>query len=149
MVGVIVENPGRDLLPNRFHYRQVGIRKQDGEFIAANPGNGRFGGRGIPDNRRGGLEEQVAGLMPQRIIDLLQAVEIQDHDGGGQQLLLIHCIQLLFEMNPIPQAGQRIVAAPLLQAVLTETQDFQRFHLLSSLQADVSQHVGEILQIFQ
>ena len=66
------------------HPRLVGgLRQQDGELVAAEPGDRA----GLSD--RGGQarphldQEQVALLVPEGLVDLLEVVEVEDHDGGA------------------------------------------------------------------
>ena len=60
-----------------------GVRQQDGELVAAEAGEH------VAGRERGGcpqgdlLQQHVAHLVAERVVDVLEAVEVADHDRGA------------------------------------------------------------------
>ena len=87
--------------------------EQDHELVAAEPADGvaraqdAFGCRA-----RDGLQELVAGGVPERVVHALEAVEVEEERRHGRTLATRTRQQLLgaFEhQNPVRKPGQRIV----------------------------------------
>ncbi|MNN38675.1 hypothetical protein D3C81_1526830 [compost metagenome] len=95
---------------NRFFIRLVS--QQQHEFIAALARHGiafaQAGGQAL----RGDLEQFIANLVPEAVIDECELVEVEEGNRGqlavafGMQDRLLHAI---VEQGAIRQAGQRIV----------------------------------------
>src|SRR5690606_1665114 len=76
---------------------------QGRELVAAEPGRGVALADGVVESA-GGLHQQlVAGLVADRVVDALEAVEVDEEDGGAAQGGV-----------PVrdPAAGQRLLDAP-------------------------------------
>src|SRR5579862_8255275 len=95
------------------HARIAAIRDDDHELVAAEPAH--LGGTrelvGDLDEALADLDEQlIAGRMTQRVVDVLEAVEIEQGDGyralvaAGQQTS-----ELLLQGEAIGKTGQRII----------------------------------------
>jgi len=80
------------------------------------------------DDLGGPDQELVALLVPEGIVDQLQAVDVPDDQADGQKPLAVQPAQLLLEVGPVVQPGQLVVKAqvvdplvvpaPVLQLVL-------------------------------
>ena len=87
--------------------------EQHGELVAAEAGHDP-GPRGdVFDAGADLLEEGVSGLMAERVVDLLEAVEIDEDDGqpgpvapGPGDVL----VEAIGEREPVGQVGERVVA---------------------------------------
>ena len=86
-------------------------RLHDGELVAAHARDGVGLADAGSQPRRHHLQQLVAGGMAQRIVDVLEEIEIEQMDGNdvaaldaGQRVL-----QPLVEQHAVGQAGQRIV----------------------------------------
>src|SRR4051812_7664527 len=70
---------------------------------------------------RDGREQLVAGRVPQRIVDELEAVEVEEQDrraafGMVAQGAADRLVEAIDEQHPVGQAGQRVVQRIVLQA---------------------------------
>ena len=86
-------------------------RQQHGELVATQARAGVTGTQGAADAFGGQLQQAVAGGVPQRVVDLLEQVEVEVEQRqpvavalGVAQLLL----QAVVEQATVGQAGQRI-----------------------------------------
>ena len=102
------------------HPRLVGgVRQQDGELVTAEPGHRA----GLPD--RGGQprpdlgQEQVALLVPEGLVDLLEVVEVEDHDGRALGPAVGDVVQGRGQAAPqvlaVRQPGERVVQGLVAQ----------------------------------
>ncbi len=101
-----------NFLGNTHHVaRIVQLAQDDGEFIPAQPGHD------IAAADAGGktdchfLEQQIALVMAQRVVDLLEIVEVDEHQRHGQQgtVRFFHFQpQMLMEHAPVRQAGEGV-----------------------------------------
>ena len=90
-----------------------GAGEQDGELVAAEPGDGA----GRADDAlepEGDLHEQaVALLVPERLVDLLELVEVEDEDRGAGRRALGHRGQRggepALQVRAVGQAGEGVV----------------------------------------
>src|SRR5437868_2235952 len=86
--------------------------EQQGEFVASQTGNGVNLAHGVAKSRAQLSEKLVAGVVPERVVDPLELVEIEEDDGeprarplrGGERLL-----RPLLEQGAVRQVGQGIV----------------------------------------
>ena len=101
--------------------RLVPAGLHDDELVAAEA-RGEFGVRQERGDARGGrLEQLVAGGMAVQVVDLLEAVEVDDHDRqlpvarlhGGDAVL-----QMVLERGAVGQAGQRVEMGEIEDALL-------------------------------
>ena len=89
---------------------------QDGEFVATQPcdrvalaeklrqPNGKF------------ADQAVARMMPERIVDMLEAVEIEHHHRDARALLRAGdgVVQPILEQRPVRQSGQHVVESQMM-----------------------------------
>ena len=101
--------------------RLVPAGLHDDELVAAETG-GELGVRQERGDARGGrLEQLVAGGVAVQVVDLLEAVEVDDHDRqlavarlhGGDAVL-----EVVLERGAVGQAGQRVEMGEIEDALL-------------------------------
>ncbi len=65
----------------------------------------------VPQPARHGLEEEVSDRMAERIVDLLEAIEVETENGEAFAALHphLHLLQLFLEPGSIAQTRQRVV----------------------------------------
>src|SRR5690606_27821946 len=92
-------------------------RQQNDEFVAAKPGDGIAVTQHLRQAMADLPEQFVAGLVSERVVDGLEAVQVEEHDrqvavvalrldhGAGQETI---------EETAIRQAGQRVVEGEVL-----------------------------------
>ena len=110
-----------DLLRRQQRAVDIGRRQHDGELVAAQPRHGIDASQQPADARGDVLQHAIAGVMAQRIVDLLEAVEIQQQQrqrrvgarGGAQRLR-----ETILQQQPIGQIGQRVVMGEIRQPAL-------------------------------
>jgi hypothetical protein len=95
-------------------------RQQDGELVAAEPGDGVAVAEDRPQARAHLAEQLVPVRVPEAVVDLLEAVQVDQEQGDlagraagrGQAL-----VELVAQQFPVRQAGEcvvgRLVAVPL------------------------------------
>ena len=86
-------------------------RQQDRELVAAQPRDGVAAGQGAAQPLRDRLEQQVAVGVAKRVVDLLEAVEV-DHDDAEAGVGAAAAHRLLGahrEEGPVGQAGEGVV----------------------------------------
>ena len=103
--------------------RRIGgfrVAQQDRELVAAQPAGQRvLVPRHALEPLRDRAQEIVADLVPQRVVDLLEPVEVEQHDrrpGAGAQPVG-ETFEGLVQDDPVGQAGQRVVARPIEQVL--------------------------------
>ncbi len=99
----------------------IGVGQDEEELVAAEVGDGVA----LPDALQQLLgrhfQEAIAGLVPQGIVDLLEAVEIQQHD---RQRFLVPprprqgLLQTVVEEKAVRQAGQGVVVGEIIESGL-------------------------------
>ena len=80
-------------------------------------------GRTADSSRRGHLEQQrVAGVVAERVVDELEAVDVEEEDGDGAGAAAHAAAQrereAVLEQRAVRQAGQRVVHRAVQQVVL-------------------------------
>ena len=100
--------------------RVLQVLDDDGELVAAEPGDGVFLAQAVAQALGRLLQQLVAEKVPQRIVDQLEAVEIQQHDGGtavaaGFQFQCV--IEALVEHQAVRQLGQHIVVGDVVETL--------------------------------
>ena len=112
------------------HHRQLARHMGNGELIPAQARDDVGVAQAAQQPTAGGLQQAVADRMAQRVIDLLEPVEIdieQGQSGAAMGQAVDHLVQSDAEQNPIRQGRQRIVVrgeadmflgAPLLGHIL-------------------------------
>ncbi|MNP33505.1 hypothetical protein D3C76_1267470 [compost metagenome] len=82
LLALEVEGPGNgaeDFLGGGCHVLVIGqLRQQDHEFVAAQSGHRIAGAQTRLESQRHFLEQLIAGIVPKRIVDLLEAVEVKE-----------------------------------------------------------------------
>ena len=131
----LLRHPRRGLGP-------VGAEQQQHELVAAEPGHGVALAQGLHEAVGDALDDLVAGLQAQEIVDQLEAVEIDQHHG--QQLSrplrpLDRLRQPVVEQQAVGQPGQRVVVGEAAQRLLGlappgQVAHHQHDHLPAALQ---------------
>ncbi len=118
--GIQPESP-QQLLGDAEGTGAVAAVEQDREFVASDPGQrvGLADGAGQQESRPD--EELVAGGVAERVVDELEAVEVEEEDRAG---LVVagrepdRALQLLGEASTVEQAGQGVVVGEVLELAL-------------------------------
>ena len=91
------------------------------EFIAAHAHHHVLGAHGGADALRHGLQELVAGLVAARVVDVLEAIEIQEqHREHGAVLLgfLDGLRQVRLQVQAIRQPGELVVVREVIELLV-------------------------------
>ena len=99
----------------------VGVAQQDGELVAAEAGDHVGLADAVVQRAADGADDLVAGLVAARVVDVLEAVEVEQEDralaavarGVGDVLG-----ELLVEAAAVEELRQRVVVGQVLQLVL-------------------------------
>ncbi len=96
----------------------IHVGQDDGEFIAALAADGVLLAQHLDEFLRDVAQQRVAGRVPQGVVDLLELVEVDEHQGdlflapgGGRERLR----DAIAQQHPVGQSGQRIVVREMLQ----------------------------------
>ena len=108
------------------------------EFVATDAGDGVDRGDDALQASRDVVQQFIAGAMAQRIVDELEAVEIEHQHG---ELLLVafrmddRLVQPIVEQHAIGQAGQRVVRGQVAKLVIGRFQSHgaHRHHVFEGL----------------
>ena len=87
-------------------------REEDAELVAAEAGQGLARAHCLAEPARDLLQEAIAGLMAERVVDLPEAVDVQKHDRGRVRLLPGGRDRLLdpvAEQRSVRQAGELVI----------------------------------------
>ncbi len=99
-----------------------GVRQQDGELVAAHPGQEVARPQGLLQARTHQRQQVVADGVPEAVVDLLEPVQVDHHDRAPAVVGAVdRALQLLGEPAPVGQARERVVVGlpgQLLQAQL-------------------------------
>ena len=98
------------------------MRQQNDKFIAADPGHHIAGTERLRQQLGRFLDQLVAEQMAEAVIIELQPIHIADDHRNRRIPAIIQPAQLLLEIGPVVQAGQRIPHAIVNQLF---------FHLLA------------------
>ncbi len=121
---VSVDHEGRlqrlhDLLRHPNRVRMVpDARKQDSELVPAQASDRIHGPERAPQARADLLQEDVAGRVSQRVVDLLESVEIQHEERQRRPLPIARqngLVETVAEKDAVGQAGQEIVERLVLE----------------------------------
>ena len=87
-----------------------GAAEQDSELVAAQSRDDVAVAHGVPDSLRHRLQQQIAAVMAERVVDLLEAIEVDDHHRAGvaRGLLGQRLPGVLEERAAVGQRGERI-----------------------------------------
>ncbi len=120
--------------------------EDDGELVAAEPGQG-VAGAAAPAQDVGHFSDQlVAGGVTVGVVDLLEVIEVEHQDGAGGALAprpRHRDLQVFVEAAAVLQAGQRVLAClalQLLHALLAAPDEDQGAEQGSDRDADPGQH---------
>jgi hypothetical protein len=72
----------------------------------------------LPRRQRHLAEDAIAGLMAERVVDVLEAVEIDEQDGqpGLVAVRTLQClVQPVAQQQAVGQAGQRVVVCLVVE----------------------------------
>jgi hypothetical protein len=103
---------GAQILAQLQGARGVGLRHQDGELVAGEPGDDVGGAHPLPHDRGDQANQVVAGVVTVRIVDGLEAVDVDDHHralaavAGAEGDVLV---QLGAEATAVEQPRERVV----------------------------------------
>ena len=92
--------------------------EQDGELVARQPRHGIGGAHGADQPLRHRLQQPIARVVAERVVDVLEVVEVEEHDrhvaarAAGQRERVLDAIA---EQVPVGEPGQRIVKRQLPQ----------------------------------
>ena len=97
--------------------------EQHRELVAAEPGDGVRRPHGRLQPARDGDQQPVSHLVPERVVDELEAVEVEEEDRGrggrvgalGAPDRLVEPVQ---EQHAVREAGERVVQRVVLEALL-------------------------------
>ena len=98
--------------PRRASLGVLDAREQDAELVAAEAGDGVGLAQRVPQPARDLLEQQVAHVMAERVVDLLEVVEVHDHHHGGLAAAAAGAdglVDAVAEQLAVRQAGERVV----------------------------------------
>jgi len=93
----------------------VNVWAEDGELVAGQPGDRVDGADGAGQSPADFGEQPVAGFVPEPVVDLFEAVQVQitHGEGAGMPVQLVEGKpQVVEEQIPVRQAGQRVVQCP-------------------------------------
>ena len=139
-----LEQLGHDLRDGRL-VRDV--LEQDRELVAAQAGSGVALPQRGTQARRDGLQHPVAGVVPERVVDGLEVVEVQEQHGEtaiGVAPAAERVFDAITEQRPVREVGDRIVKGligELLLELLTLGDVAQVDH--DPADGGVRQQVGE------
>ena len=82
-----------------------------------------FGRSDLLEPARDGLQQLVAGVVAERVVDDLEAVEVQEqHRGAALGVVALgaadRLVEAVHEQHAVREAGQRVVERVVLEAVL-------------------------------
>jgi hypothetical protein len=114
---------GQNDLPEPLRARlrlvEATFRDQDGELVAAEPGEDVAGAQPGLEPRPHLPQQLVAGVVPEAVVDLLEAVEVEQQEGGGPAGGGGRQDPLALEQQrpPVGEAGELVGAGLLLHLV--------------------------------
>ena len=127
---------------------------QHGELVAAQARHGVRGARGLDDALRHRLQQPVAGIVAERVVDVLEVVQVEEHDRDRalpalrERERVLHAVA---EQVAVGEQRQRIVEGQLAQLLLerlalADVAEIQRQALhrriLREVAADALDHVA-------
>lgn len=97
------------------------VRQEDDEFVAAEAGDGVVAAELVAEAGGDALEEDVADGVAEAVVDVFEAVEVEEQDGafvafafaGGEGLA-----QAAFEEDAVGQAGEGVVVGLVVESGL-------------------------------
>ena len=114
-----------DALGDHVASRGVGDAvEQHGELVAAEARDGVAGAQRATQPARDGDQQLVADVVAERVVDELEAVEVEEQDGDAARPGRARCgaadrlVEAVEEQHAVRQPGQRVVQRVVLQALL-------------------------------
>ncbi len=99
----------------------VGQRQDDRELVAAEARHGVGIAQHAADAPGHPLQDAIAGVMAQRVVDLLEAVQVEQQQRDGCSLAVgdpRRLLEAIVQERPVRQLGQRVVIRQVRQALL-------------------------------
>ena len=96
----------------------VGLRHQHRELVAGEAGDDVGGPHPLAQDRGDAADQVVAGLVPEAVVDLLEAVDVDDHHralaavAGGEGDV---AVELGAEAAAVEEPGERVVVGQVAQ----------------------------------
>ena len=109
---------GAQVLAQLQRARGVGLRHQHRELVAGEAGDDVGGPHPLAHDRGDVADQVVAGVVAERVVDRLEAVDVDDHHralaavAGGEGDVLV---ELGAEAAAVEQAGERVVIGEVAQ----------------------------------
>ena len=121
----------------------LAVAEQHGELVAAQAGD-HCSGASAPRSRAAtSLEEAVAVGVPERVVDRLEVVEVDDHqrDGAGVGARVVErTVEPLAQQDPVGEAGEHVVEGAVGVARRLPGADVEREHRQAAERHE--RHVG-------
>ncbi len=119
----------------------VGVRQQDGELVPAHAGQQVARAQRLLQARTDEGQQVVTDGVPEAVVDLLEPVEVDHHDGAPAGAGPVDGpLELLGEPAPVGQPGERVVVRlgrQLPQAELLDGAQLGVLHDQRILQGDL------------
>ena len=99
----------------------VGLVQDHDELVAAQARHGVVGAQALLDPVRHLHQHHVAKAVAQRVVDVLEAVQVDEHHGKGAVVALGNCNRLfhpLVQHDAVGQAGERVAVGQVVDATL-------------------------------
>ena len=93
------------------------VQRQHGELVAAQPRDGVALAQGVAQPLAADLQQAVAGGVPERVVDALEVVEVEEGDDGGRAVEERGGDPLL-EQRAVGQAGQRVLEGEVAEVAV-------------------------------
>ena len=113
--------PGDDGRSNGIGAARRGVGQHHGELVAAQPGDGGAAADGITQPASGFAQQPVASAMAKRVVDGLEAIEIDEQQRAGlagARRPRQRVLQCFAKQRAVGKAGQRIEARQLGDAIM-------------------------------
>ncbi|GGK36939.1 hypothetical protein GCM10008955_33520 [Deinococcus malanensis] len=89
------------------------VPEDDREFVTAHAGHEVAGANRLVERPGHFLVQFVANIMTQGVVDLLEAVEVDEQDAERCVFARLECaLDLRLEMRPVRQPGQGVMGRP-------------------------------------
>ena len=99
---------------------EVGERQEDGELVAAEPRHGVGLAQRRAQPRRDALQDAVAGMVAERVVDLLEAVQVEQQQRERAVLAVgdaRRLVETIVQERAVRQIGQRVVIRQVGEAL--------------------------------
>ena len=109
---------GADVAGDDHRLVLVDLGEDQGELVAAEPGDHVGGARPGAEDLRDGLEHHIAGGAAVAVVDQLEVVDVEHQQGAGARVprrVGQLALQLADEPRPVEDAGQEVVLSKMLE----------------------------------